>query len=172
MRLICWRQDISHVDVHARSTCHHPITYRCIVAQGYALNAQNQRMSFTPDIQGVSTAQPMRQSLIRLSCSLAVVCGVSLRHIARLFASLFLMPMSQSSITRWMDAMGAPRPPQEEMLRPLLALTPATACPIDGDDPMGTDQGVLVVQAEHARILMTHEAASEHGEDARKCLKK
>ena len=169
---IGWRQDISHVDVHELSTCHHPIKYRCIVAQGSYLHAQNQRRDFTPDIQGVSTAQHMSQSILRLSCSLAVVCGVSLRHIARLFPSLFLIPMRKSSIKRWMDAIGAHRPPQEERLRPLLALAPATECPIDGDAPRGTDKGVMVGKDAHDRLLMTHEAESEHGEDARQCLKK
>ena len=81
---IYWRKDIYHVDVHELSTFHNPIKYRFIVAQGDYLNAQNQRMSFTPDIQGVSTAQHMSKSIIRLSCYLAVVCGVSLRHIGSL----------------------------------------------------------------------------------------
>jgi len=169
---ICWRKDIYHVDVHELSTFHNPIKYRFIVAQGYYLNAQNQRTYFTPDIQGVSTAQHMSKSIIRLSCYLAVVCGVSLRHIALLFATLFLIPISKSSIKRWIDDIGAHLPPQEEMLRQLLALTPATECHIDGYYPMGTDKCVMVVKDEHDRILMTHETASEHGEDARKCLEK
>jgi len=36
--------------------------------------------------------------VIRLACYLAVVCGVSLRHIALLFAALFLIPITKSSI--------------------------------------------------------------------------
>ena len=104
---LCWRKDLSHVDMHELATFHNPIKYRFIVAQGYSLNAQNRRMSFTPDIQGVSTSQPMSKSVIRLSCSLAVVCGVSLRHIARLFSSLFLSPIPQSSLKRWIADIGA-----------------------------------------------------------------
>jgi hypothetical protein len=92
-------------------------------------------MDFTPDIQGVSTAQHMSQSIIRLSCSLAVVCGVSPRHIALLFTSLFLMSISKSSITRWIDDIGAHLPPQGARLRQWLALAPATACHIDGYTP-------------------------------------
>ncbi len=169
---ICWRKDLYHVDIHERSTFHNPITYRFIVAQGYYLNAQNQRMYFTPDIQGVSTSQHMSKSIIRLSCYLAVVCGVSLRHIALLFAALFLIPITKSSIKRWIDDIGAHLPTQEEMLRQLLALTPATECHIDGYYPMGTDQCVMVVKDEHDRILMTHEEESENGEDARQFLEK
>jgi hypothetical protein len=169
---ICWRKDIYHVDVHELSTFHNPIKYRFIVAQGSYLNAQNQRIDFTPDIQGVSTAQHMSKSIIRLSCYLAVVCGGSLRHIALLFTSLFLIPISKSSIKRWIDDIGAHLPPQEEMLRQLLALAPATECHIDGYYPRGTDKCVMVVKDEHDRILMTHEAESENGEDARKFLKK
>jgi hypothetical protein len=56
------------------------------------------------------------------------------------------------------------------MLRHLLALAPATECHIDGYYPLGTDHCVMVVKDEHDRILITHEAASENGDDARKFL--
>jgi hypothetical protein len=98
---ICWRKEFYHVDVHELSTFHNPIKYRFLVAQGSYLNAQNQRVYFTPDIKSVSTAQHMSHSVIRLACYLAVVCGVSLRHIALLFAVLFLIPITKSSIKRW-----------------------------------------------------------------------
>jgi hypothetical protein len=58
------------------------------------------------------------------------------------------------------------------MLRQLLALTPATECHIDGSYPLGTDHCVMVVKDEHDRILMTHEAASEHGDEARQFLQR
>jgi len=114
----------------------------------------------------------MSNSIIRLSCYLAVVCGVSLRHIALLFSALFLISITKSSIKRWIDDIGSHLPPPEEMLRQLLAITPATECHIDGYDPLGTDHCVMVVKDEHDRILITHEAASENGEDARQFLKK
>ena len=167
---ICWRKDPYHVDIHALSTFHNPITYRFIVAQGSYLNDQHQRVYFTPEIQGVSTSQHMSHSVIRLACSLAVVCGVSLRHIALLFSALFLLPMTKSSIKRWIDAIGTHLPTPEEMLQQLLALTPATECHLDGYYPLGTDHCVMVVKDEHDRILITHEAASENGEDARQFL--
>ena len=97
---ICWRKDVYHVDIHELSTFHNPIKYRFIVAQGSYRNAQNQRVYFTPDIKGVSTSQHMSHSVIRLACYLAVVCGVSLRHIALLFSALFLIPITKSSIKR------------------------------------------------------------------------
>src|SRR4029434_10493507 len=136
----------------------------------FYLDAQNQRRSFTPELQGVSTSQHMSHSVIRLACYLAVVCGVSLRHIALLFSALFLIPITKSSIKRWIDAIGAHLPTPEEMLQQLLALTPATECHLDGYYPLGTDNCVMVVKDEHDRILMTHEAASENGEDAKKFL--
>ena len=141
-----------------------------MVAQGSYLNAQTQRVYFTPASQGVSTAQHMSHSVIRLACYLAVVCGVSLRHIALLFSVLFLIPMSKSSMKRWIDDIGMHLPTPEEMLRQLLALAPATACHIDGYDPLGTAHCVMVVKDEHGRILMTHEAASENGDDAKQFL--
>src|SRR6266704_598656 len=169
---LCWRTDSYHVDVHELSTFHHPILYRFIVAQGSSLNDHKQRIDFTPAIKGVSTAQHMSHSVIRLSCYLAVVCGVSLRHVAVLFAALFLIPITKSSIKRWMDDIGSNLPTPEEMLRQLLASAPATACHIDGYYPLGTDHCGMVVKDEHDRILITHEAASEHGDDARQFLQR
>jgi hypothetical protein len=167
---ICWRKAPSHVDIHELSTFHNPIAYRFIVAQGSSMNDQHQRVYFTPEIKGVSTSQPMSHSVIRLACYLAVVCGVSLRHIALLFSVLFLMPITKSSIKRWIDDIGVHLPTPEEILRHLLALTPTTECHIDGDYPRGTDHWVMVVKDEHDRILITHEAESENGEDARQFL--
>src|SRR5467141_1175373 len=146
------------------------MTYRFIVTQGSYVHDKDQRMSCTPTIKGVSTSQPMSHSVIRLACYLAVVCGVSLRHIALLFAVLFLMPITKSSIKRWMDNIGSHLPTPEQMLRQLLALAPATECHIDGSYPLGTDNCVMVVKDEHDRLLITHEVASENGEDARQFL--
>src|SRR5437762_2541303 len=169
---ICWCKAPYSVEVHELSTSHNPLKYRFIVAQGYYLNDQNQRVYFTPEIKGVSTAQHMSHSIIRLACYLAVVCGVSLRHIALLFAALFLMPITKSSIKRWIDDIGTHLPIPEEMLRQLLAIAPATECHIDGYYPLGTDHCVMVVKDEHDRILITHEAASENGDDARQFLQR
>jgi len=169
---LSWRKEAYHVDIHELSTFHNPIKYRFILAQGSYLNGHNQRMYFTPEIKGVSTAQHMSHSIIRLACYLAVVCGVSLRHIARLFSALFLIPITKSSIKRWMDDIGAHLPSQEEMLQQLLAITPATECHIDGYYPLGTDHCVMVVKDEHDRILITHEAASENGDDAKQFLQR
>src|SRR5467141_413038 len=159
---LAWRKEAYHVDIHELSTFHNPIKYRFILAQGSYLDAQHHRLYFTPEIKGVSTAQHMSHSIIRLACYLAVVCGVSLRHIALLFAALFLIPVTKSSLKRWMDAIGTRWPTPEEMLRHLLPCAPATECHLDGYDPLGTDHGVMVVKDEQDRILMTHEAASEH----------
>src|SRR5438093_10822446 len=133
---LCWRKESYHVDVHELSTFHHPMTYRFIVAQGSYLDGQNRRLYFTPEIQGVSTSQHMSHSVIRLACDLAVVCGVSLRHIALLFSALFLIPMTKSSIKRWIDDIGSNLPPPDTMLQQLLALTPVTECHSDGYYPL------------------------------------
>src|SRR6266851_1002750 len=63
-------------------------------------------------------------------------------------------------------------PTPAERRRPLRALAPATACPMDGDDPLGTDHGVMVVQDEPDRLLLPHAAASGNGEEARQCLQR
>src|SRR2546426_2561323 len=132
---LCWHKESYHVNVHALSTFHNPMTYRFIVAQGSYVHDNDQRMSCTPTIKGVSTSQHMSHSVIRLACYLAVVGGVSLRHIALLFSALFLIPMTKSSIKRWMDDIGSHLPTPEDMLRHLLALTPVTECHIDGYYP-------------------------------------
>src|SRR5499425_1990813 len=134
---LCWRKESYHVDVHELSTFHNPILYRFILAQGSYLNDNKERIYFTPAIKGVSTSQHMSHSVIRLSCYLAVVCGVSLRHVAVLFAALFLIPITKSSIKRWIDAIGSNLPTPEQMLQQLLALTPATECHLDGYYPRG-----------------------------------
>ncbi len=121
---LCWRKEAYHVDVHELSTFHNPIISRFILVQGSSLDGQNQRISFTPEIKGVSTSQHMSKSVIRLACSLAVVCGVSLRHSALIFFTLFLIPIPKSSIKRWIDDMGSHVPAPEEMLRHLLAIAP------------------------------------------------
>jgi len=167
-----WRDAFYHVDVHELSTFHNPIPSRFLMAQGSYLDDQHQRLYCTPEIQGVSTSQHMSHSVIRLACYLAVVCGVSLRHIAPLFSALFLIPMTKSSIKRWIDAMGSHLPSPEEMLQQRLALTPATECHLDGDYPLGTAHCVMVVKDEPDRILITNEAASENGEDARQFLQR
>jgi len=169
---ICWRQEPYHVDIHELSTFHNPIKYRFIVAQGSYVNDQHQRVYFTPDIREVSTSQHMSKSIIRLACYLAVVCGVSLRHIALLFSALFLIPITKSSIKRWIDAIGSNLPTPEQMLQQLLTLLPVTECHIDGYYPLGTDHCVMVVKDEHDRILITHEAASENGDDAKQLLQR
>ena len=109
--------------------------------------------------------------MIRLLCYLAVVCGVSLRHLARLLAVLCLIPITKSSMKRWIDDIGVHLPTPEAMLRQLLAPASATECYIDGSDPLGRIP-VMVVKDEQDRILITHEAASENGEDARQFLQR
>jgi len=169
---IYWSKEPYHVDVHELSTFHHPIVNRLILTQGYYFDEAGQRVDFTPEIKGVSTSQHMSDSLIRLSCYLSVVCGVSLRQIALLFSYLFLIPITKSSIKRWIDKIGTNVPTQDEMLKPLLALQPVAECHIDGYYPMGTDNCVVVVKDESDRILMTYETKSENGDDARTFLKR
>jgi hypothetical protein len=169
---IYWRKESYHVDVHELSTFHNPMKYRFILAQGSYLDEDGQRIYFTPELKGVSTSQHMSHSIIRLSCYLAVVCGVSLRQIALNFSFLFLISISKSSIKRWIDTIGSNLPAQEDMLQSLLAIKAVTECHLDGYYPMGTDNCVMVVKDEHDRIVMTYETESENGEDARKFLKR
>src|SRR2546427_4116112 len=116
-----WRTEASHVAVPALSTCHQPIPYRYLCTQGSYVAAQPQRRSFTPERQGVSPSQHVSPRVGRLACSLAVVCGVSLRQSALLCAALWLLPTTQSALTRWREAMGAPGPTPAAIVQPRLA---------------------------------------------------
>ena len=140
------------------------------MAHGASLNDQHQGVYCPPPLQGVSPAQPMRHRVIRVAWALAVVCGGRLWHLALLFAVLCLRPMTPSAMPRWLDALGGPWPRPAERLGPLRALAPVTECPRDGSYPLGTDTCVMVVPAAHARLLITHAAASEQGEEARQGL--
>jgi hypothetical protein len=81
-----------------------------------------------------------------------------------------IIQFTKSSIKRWIDDIGAHLPAPEEMLRQLLARTPATECPLDGYDPLGTDHCMMVVKDEPDRILMTYGAASENEDEDRQFL--
>jgi hypothetical protein len=86
---ICWRQEPYSVEIHELSPFHNPIKYRFIVAQGSSLNAQHQRVYFTPDIKGVSTAQHMSHSVIRLALlPRGCVRSQSQAHCAPLFRAV------------------------------------------------------------------------------------
>jgi hypothetical protein len=169
---IGWRQAPYPVDLHELSTFHHPIQYRVIIAPGSSLNDQNPRVSFPPDLQGGSTSQHMSHSILRLAGSLAVVCGGSRRHMALLFSTLVLLPLTQSSSKRWIDDMGSHFPPPEQMRQPLRPLLPVTEGHLDSSSPRGTDHWVMVVKDAHDRILITHEAASEKGDEAQPLLQR
>ena len=60
--------------------------------------------------------------------------------------------MTQSSLKRWMDAIGSLLPAPEALLRHLLARPPVTEGHLDGYEPLGPDHCVLVVKDEHARL--------------------
>jgi hypothetical protein len=143
---------------------------RFIFAQGDELAAQHHRRACTPASKGVATAPPRSHSMLRVAGSLAVGCGVSRRPRALLCAALFLLPLTQSSRKRWMDAMGSTVPSQEEMVPPWLALPPSPACHLDGDAPRGTAHGVRVGKEAPARLRMPPEAGAEPGAAARQLL--
>ena len=58
------------------------------------------------------------------------------------------------------------------MLQQLLILLPVTECHLDGYYPLGTAHCGMVGKDEHDRILITHEAASENGDEAKQFLQR
>ena len=169
---IHWPEKTYNIDIHEFSTFHSPVVYRFISAQGWYYGEHGGRVWFTPEISEVSAQQHVSRNVLRLACFLAVVCGVSLRNIAVIFRTLFLIPVSKSSVKRWIDEVGGSLPSEEEILNQLVALKKPAQCHIDGYYPMGTENCVMVIRDDFGRILITHEAGSENGDDARKFLQK
>lgn len=169
---IYWSENSYQVDVHEFSTFHNPVIYRFVLAQGYYFDDRNSRIYFTPEIAEVSTHQHMSRNIIRLSCFLAVICGVSLRNIAVIFSVLFCIPVTKSTIKRWIDEIGKNLPSEEDILKNLTERREPTQCHIDGYYPLGTNRCVMVVKDEFGRILITCEADTENGDKAEKFLKK
>ena len=151
---IRWDEESYCVDVKELSVLYHPIIYRFILGRGNDNDANGNRVFFTPEVEAVSLAQHVSKSVVRLSCFLAVHCGVSLRNIATLFTLIFLIPITKSSIKRWIDEIGSNLPSEEELLKKLIEIEMPTECHIDGYYPLGTDHCVMVVKDEYDRILM------------------
>lgn len=169
---VYWPEKTYNVDIHEFSVFHNPIVYRFITAQAWYYDENNRQIWFTPKLKEISTQQHVSKSVLRLACFLAVMCGVSLRNIATIFTVLFRIPVSKSSVKRWIDTIGSSLPSEEEILKQLIELEKPDQCHIDGYYPMGTDNCVMVIKDESDRILITHEAASENGDDAIKFLQK
>jgi len=169
---ICWPEKTYNVDIHEFSTFHNPIIYRFVTAQAWYCDDHNNQVWFTPKISEVSLHQHVSKSVVRLACFLAVICGVSLRNIATIFTYLFGIPVSKSSVKRWIDKVGSSLPSEDEILKQLTEMKQPEQCHIDGYYPMGTDNCVMVIKDESDRILITHEAGSENGDDARQSLQK
>ena len=81
--------------------------------------------------------QHVSKSVVRLACFLAVICGVSLRNIATIFTYLFGIPVSKSSVKRWIDKVGSSLPSEDEILKQLTEMKQPEQCHIDGYYPMG-----------------------------------
>jgi hypothetical protein len=169
---IYWPKDFYTVDIDEFSTYHNPIRYRFILAQGYYLNDQNKRIYFTPEVKEASTYHHVSNNIIRLSCFLSVVCGVTLRNIALIFSMLFKVSTTKSSIKRWIDEIGDNLPSEEEILKQLLEAKKPTQCHIDGYYPLGTNNCVIVIKDEFDRILITHETKTENYKETKKILEK
>lgn len=169
---IKWEAKTHPIEINELSTLFCPIIYRFIMARGSYYNKNGDRIFFTPEIEEVSTSQHVSKALVRLSCYLAVCCGVSLRKVSAIFTAVFLVEISKSSIKRWIDEIGENLPSDEEMLKRLMEIKKPTECHIDGYYPMGTDNCVMVVKDENDRILITNEVKSENKEDAVKFLSK
>jgi len=169
---IKWDKQNYKIDIYELSSMYTSIIYRFNMFRGYYDEADGKRVSFTPEINEISTAQHVSKSAIRLSCYLAVNCGVTLRNIANIFREIFLIPISKSSIKRWIDDIGENLPKEEEILKEMIRIKEPKECHIDGYFPKGTKNCVMVIKDEFDRILITYETNSENKEDAKKFLEK
>jgi len=152
--------------VHEFPTFHNPVIYRFVSVQGYCSDDQGNRIFFTPEIAEVPTQQHMSKNVIRVCCFSAVICGVSLRNIAAIFRHLFSIPVTESTVKRWIDEIGGNLPSEEELLNKLIEVKNPTRCHIDGYYPSGTDNCVMVIRDDSDRILITYEADTENSREA------
>ena len=118
---INWYSETYQVDIHEFSTFHCPVIYRFIMTRGYYTKADGTREYFTSEPSEVSIRHNMSKNVIRSACFLAVICGVTLRNIALIYSSLFQIPVSKSSIKRWIDEIGSSLS-EEEILKKLIEL--------------------------------------------------
>ena len=169
---IFWSENVYHVDVHEFSTFHNSVIYRFVMAQGCYFDGNGRRIFFTPGPSDVSAHYHMSLNILGLSCFLSVICGVSLRNTAQIFTVLFMIPVTKSSIKRWIDEIGGSLPADEEILKKLTEREMPGQCHIDGYWPLGTDNCVMVIKDESDRILPTHETGSENAGEAEKFLRK
>ncbi|MCP4353664.1 MAG: transposase [Desulfobacterales bacterium] len=88
------------------------------------------------------------------------------------FTVLFQIPVSKSAVRRRIDEIGSSLPSEEEILKQPAELKKPCRCHTDGCCPMGAGNCVTVIKDEFGRILITHEAESENGDDAGKFLQK
>jgi hypothetical protein len=95
---IFWSVNAYHIDIYEFSTFHNPVIYRFVMAQGNYFDEKNQRIFFTPEPSEVSTCHHAGLNILRLSCFLAVICGVSLRNTALRFSVLFQIPAVKQMI--------------------------------------------------------------------------
>jgi len=168
---IYWSGKAYPVDVHEFSTFHCPIIYRFVIERGYYLADDGRREYFTPEPSEVSTRHHMSKNIIRLACFLAVICGVTLRNIATIYTVLFQVPVTKSSISRWINEIGS-QLSEEDILEKLTEQRKPRECHIDAYYPLGTDRCVMVIKDDCDRILITHESDSENAADAKIFLKK
>jgi len=169
---ITWTGKSYDVDIHEFSVFHNPIIYRFKIAQGYYYGKNNQRLFFIPKPSEVLMQYHMSLNVLRLACFLAVVCGVTLRNIALIFTVLFQIPITKSSIKRWIDEIGSNLPSEAEILTKLVEIKKPEECHIDGYYPLGTNNCVMVIKDEFGRILITQETDSENAKEAENFLRK
>ena len=104
---IYWYKETHTVGIHEFSTFHSPIIYRFVIGRGYYFRADGSRRYFTTEPSEVSVHHHMSRNIIRLSCFLTVICGVTLRNIALIYSALFQVPVTKSCIKRWIDETGS-----------------------------------------------------------------
>jgi len=146
-------------DVQELSGFAWPILYRITTADGYYQNEQGQRVNFTPAIAGLSTYRKVSNLVLRLGVYLYVIVGLGTRQVSELMKVLFQVTISKSSIERWVQEVADSLPSEDELIKLMQQRLPISAGHFDESFPLGTAACVLVVKAEHGRIVTAKEVA-------------
>ena len=87
---------------------------------GYYKNEQGERVSFTPEISGLSSYRKVSDVTCRLAVCLYVIAGLGTRQVSKWMKLLFQVDVSKSSIDRWVREVADSLPSEDEII--ILAL--------------------------------------------------
>jgi len=130
--------------------------YRVLTRDG-SYCKDGQRVHCTTSATGLDARRAASDVLMRAAVLLVVLAGVGYRRAAWLLQQLFHVVLSKSALHRWVEAMADSLPRAEAIIKALNEQQPITEAHCDALFPRGSEVCVLVLKAEHGRLIATQE---------------